>query len=172
MAWTSPATWTAGQVVSAADMNTQVRDNMSYLLSGRPIATATRQAQYSTTTASFTDVDATNLKVSGSIISGRAMVLISTGLGAANSANHYGAVSVIADSTTYPLTHNTTYGLAFASQNDVQKTVGLLAIFTGLSAGTHDFKLQFKAGVAGQAAYVGSIAVTFAQVTTMALWEA
>lgn len=27
MAWTSPITWTAGQLVTAADLNTHVRDN-------------------------------------------------------------------------------------------------------------------------------------------------
>lgn len=28
MAWTAPATWTAGQVLTAAQLNTQVRDNL------------------------------------------------------------------------------------------------------------------------------------------------
>ena len=28
MAWTSPITWTAGQLVTAADLNTHVRDNL------------------------------------------------------------------------------------------------------------------------------------------------
>jgi hypothetical protein len=31
MAWTSPKTWTVGEVLTAADMNEQVRDNMNAL---------------------------------------------------------------------------------------------------------------------------------------------
>lgn len=31
MAWTTPRTWTAGEVVTASMMNEQVRDNLSYL---------------------------------------------------------------------------------------------------------------------------------------------
>lgn len=31
MAWTTPDTWTAGQVVTAADFNEQIRDNMLFL---------------------------------------------------------------------------------------------------------------------------------------------
>lgn len=31
MAWTTPKTWSVGQLVSAADMNEQVRDNMLHL---------------------------------------------------------------------------------------------------------------------------------------------
>ena len=31
MAWTAPKTWTLGELVSAADLNEQVRDNMGHL---------------------------------------------------------------------------------------------------------------------------------------------
>lgn len=31
MAWTSPRTWVAGEVVTAAELNTHVRDNLNYL---------------------------------------------------------------------------------------------------------------------------------------------
>lgn len=37
MAWTNPLTWETEQVVSASDMNTQVRDNLKYL-KGRALA--------------------------------------------------------------------------------------------------------------------------------------
>ena len=37
MAWTTPDDWSTGQVVSASDMNTQVRDNLKYL-KGRALA--------------------------------------------------------------------------------------------------------------------------------------
>jgi hypothetical protein len=31
MAWTAPATWTTGQVVTAANLNEQIRDNETYI---------------------------------------------------------------------------------------------------------------------------------------------
>jgi len=31
MAWTAPATWTTGQVVTAAELNEQIKDNETYL---------------------------------------------------------------------------------------------------------------------------------------------
>ena len=31
MAWTAPQTWVTGQIVTAADMNTDIRDNVGYL---------------------------------------------------------------------------------------------------------------------------------------------
>jgi hypothetical protein len=31
MAWTTPSTWTTGQVVTAADLNAQIRDNMTFV---------------------------------------------------------------------------------------------------------------------------------------------
>ncbi len=31
MAWTAPKTWTVGELVSAADMNVQLRDNLNHL---------------------------------------------------------------------------------------------------------------------------------------------
>lgn len=35
MAWTTPATWTTGEKVTAAKMNAQVRDNVGFLYSGK-----------------------------------------------------------------------------------------------------------------------------------------
>ena len=43
MAWTSPRTWTTGELVTAALMNTHVRDNLSYLytLAATPLTVKT-----------------------------------------------------------------------------------------------------------------------------------
>lgn len=39
MAWTTPKTWTVGEVMTAANVNTHVRDNLGYLYNGlyRPV---------------------------------------------------------------------------------------------------------------------------------------
>lgn len=38
MAWTTPRTWTVGEVVTAAQMNEQLRDNLNYLKSRTDVA--------------------------------------------------------------------------------------------------------------------------------------
>ena len=34
MAWTAPQTWTTGQIVTAADLNTDIKDNMNTTMAG------------------------------------------------------------------------------------------------------------------------------------------
>ena len=38
MAWKNPQTWVAGNLVTANDLNTHLRDNLNYLHTGRPLA--------------------------------------------------------------------------------------------------------------------------------------
>jgi hypothetical protein len=46
MAWTTPKTWIAGSVLTAAEMNTHVRDNLSYLYDQIGGATGFNQPNY------------------------------------------------------------------------------------------------------------------------------
>ncbi len=64
MAWTSPITWTPGQVVTSTDLNAQLRDNLGYLLA-RPNGGVLRDnnANYTTSSGMFVDIDGTNLKI-------------------------------------------------------------------------------------------------------------
>jgi hypothetical protein len=52
--WTTPRTWTAGELVTASIMNTHVRDNLDWLKT--PIAAIDLASSVSTTSASLTDV--------------------------------------------------------------------------------------------------------------------
>jgi len=65
MAWTTPATFVAGAILTAAQMNTNVRDNTNALYtSQRRFAQGTRTTQYdftATTVATSTDVFASDL---------------------------------------------------------------------------------------------------------------
>lgn len=56
MAWSVPRTWTTGEVVTAAMMNTDVRDNLNFLFSGMPAAFAYHSTTQSVTSATFTAV--------------------------------------------------------------------------------------------------------------------
>lgn len=57
MAWTTPRTWVTNELVTAAMMNEQLRDNLDYLLT--PAAWALQATgAYATTSASYSNVDA------------------------------------------------------------------------------------------------------------------
>jgi hypothetical protein len=59
MAWTSPATWNAGAILTAAQLNTQLRDNLAYLKgSAGTIAFDSGATFASTITATGTNGDA------------------------------------------------------------------------------------------------------------------
>ena len=63
--WTLPRTWATGEIVTAAQLNTHLRDNLEYLKlqNDTPLNhfTCTASATYSTTSTSFADVDASGL---------------------------------------------------------------------------------------------------------------
>src|SRR5579871_841217 len=158
MTWTnfptSPQTYFyTGQLIAAADMNTYIRDNMNYLLSGRPIGFLKRSAQYTFTNTAWADVDATNLILNVSTASGRLWVAASIFCASANSGNAYTSFDAVIDSTTR--LGDATYGLG---------TVGGVATIplticgsiTGLSVGSHSVKLQNKCAAAPGGSITGT----------------
>lgn len=59
MAWTTPKTWATDEVLTAADMNAQLRDNMNYLSALRVYdQTNIDQTVYTTTSATWANVHA------------------------------------------------------------------------------------------------------------------
>src|SRR5713226_7938382 len=64
MGWSTPPTFVTGQLVGATDLNTYVRDNTNYLLA-RPKNAIKRDnnANYTSTSTSFVDIDGTNLVI-------------------------------------------------------------------------------------------------------------
>jgi len=76
MAWTAPKTWTVDGVLTAADMNTYVRDNLHYLLSpNKGVIIRNNNGDYSTTSTSWVDVDATNLSLTITTHGGPVLVI-------------------------------------------------------------------------------------------------
>jgi hypothetical protein len=54
MAWTPPRTWTTSQLVTAADLNTDLRDNLNYLYDRANTDTAAVTGLISTNSTSYT----------------------------------------------------------------------------------------------------------------------
>src|SRR5215475_4560022 len=145
MGWTSPPSWVAGNVIGATDLNTYVRDNTNYLLA-RPKTVIKRDnnANYTTTSTSFVDIDGTNLAASITI-SGSVLLM-----------GFVGVVSPGGILANYPWFDFTIDGTRYASagadglirststtSGGIQDTpVCILGIATGLSAGAHTVKVQ------------------------------
>jgi hypothetical protein len=160
MAWTTPETRAAGDILSAAKWNEQVRDNENYLFSGRPKFSIFRDngADYSTSSTSFVDVDGTNLKgvltISGSaVLLGFNCVCASTGGGTTLAPDFDFSIDGVRAGAAGA------DGLARGASLTiyVYPNVGLVALVTGLSVGSHTFKIVWKANAAATVSmYAGS----------------
>jgi hypothetical protein len=150
MAWTTPATWTPGQVVTASDLNTHLRDNLNFLFS-RPNSVIKRDnnANYTTTSTSFVDVDGTNLKITLTI-TGSVVLLAFTVMATSNA-----IFDILIDSTRYASGGNDGL-LAAQDASSARGPVSAALLITGLSAGAHTFKLQWKAVTGTATLYAGS----------------
>ena len=58
MAWTTPRTWTTGELFTAAIGNTHIRDNLNYLFSSASLIVQVVSATYATQTASSSSTHA------------------------------------------------------------------------------------------------------------------
>ncbi len=93
MAWTVPRTWTAGMVVGATGLNTDLRDNMNFLLNGKGVARYVLTGNYSLTTMSAWT---TLVSVTGTNTTQRAVVFMHgyfKSYGAANAAYYRLAIN-------------------------------------------------------------------------------
>ena len=144
MAWSTPRTWTTDEIVTKTMMDTDVRDNMNYLLSGRPTddsSVLTATTDYSFTGAGtnvFFDVDATNLILTVTLNSTRffcyAFLDMRVSAGTAN-------LDIINNSTTR--IGDATNGLVINGTATLTRFT-LFGLFTGLTPGVNTFKTQAK----------------------------
>lgn len=52
----SPRTWTVGELLTASKMNTDLRNGLNFLLSGKPVASLTKTANQSIPNNTFTNI--------------------------------------------------------------------------------------------------------------------
>lgn len=144
MGWTTPRTWVDGELENAAIFNPHVRDNLGYLLN-RPNQKILRNnaADYTTSSASFVDVDATNLLLT-LVMSGGAALITVAGMVAnvTNSASIRFDIAV--DGVRYSGATNGIASVVTASAGTtVDAPISFAILVTGLSAASHAFKLQW-----------------------------
>jgi hypothetical protein len=147
MAWTTPKTWSVNELVTAANMNAQLRDNLLYLkgeqdfLRSRPFGSQyyTLSSAIQTTSTSYVDVDATNIKVT---VSGTrpGWILVWAMFTAYKWTSGNGYFRLIYDGYYVPGTGDP----ALLKVLNTHLTIQLAQAFYAPTGGTHDFKLQFK----------------------------
>jgi hypothetical protein len=155
--WTTPATWAVNQLVTADDLNEQLRDNLEFL-KGPPTGAykANQGSDYGTSSTSFVNVDATNWAFSLDIAGGAVLMgFQGSVLGNTTSRRVYFDVDV---NTLGRLGADD--GLVTVHNPNGSDARIVLAAFTylltGLPAGTHIFRLQWKVDNGSAILYAGA----------------
>jgi hypothetical protein len=146
--WHTPATWTVGQLVTATNLNEQLRDNLEFLKTPpTSLYNLNQGSDYTTTSTSFVDVDATNLSLTINTAGGDVLIVF-LGFGAGSARLYFDiaidGVRMAGDD-----------GFFSAVQNS-NGPLTLVALKQGLSAGSHTFKLQWKVNSGTGTLYAGA----------------
>lgn len=155
--WTAPATWNVGQLVTANDLNTQLRDNLEFLKSPPSgIFTLNQGADYTTSSTSFADIDGTNISLQIATTN-LAKVLIGF---TANVRRSTAGTIVYFDCTLDGVRIGGDDGIVavYDPLNQVPGTpVTFLAWAQGITpAGNHTFKMQWKVNANSATLYAGA----------------
>lgn len=161
MAWTVPPSWSTSQLVTATQMQV-LSDDLAYLLN-RPNNSIKRDngSSYTTTSTSFTDLDGTNIKITMSI-SGSAVLLgftavILGGAAVADAGSPYFDFDI--DGTRFASAGTDGYfraGYNSSSAAQAVSNVSMTALVTGLSTGSHTFKVKWKVASGTATLFSGS----------------
>ncbi len=146
--WSVPRSWSVGELVTASLLNTHLRDNLEFLKTPPTALYHVNQStDYTTTSTSFADVDATNLSFNLTTAGGDVLIVF-MGYGG-GSARLYFDVAI--DSVRMAGDDG-----FLASVNAANTPITLVALKQGLSAGSHTFKLQWKVNSGSATLYAGA----------------
>lgn len=137
MAWTTPRTWVTGEVVTAAYFNTNLRDNLNFLVGAAGAEVLTSETTTSTTYTDLATVGPAVTVTTG--VSALALFSAEMGNSTANATLLSVAVSgatTLAASENYRAVDNTTSGVTGFNHK----------FFTGLTAGSNTFTLKYRVG--------------------------
>jgi len=147
MAWTTPRTWSS-EVLTSDLLNTHLRDNLEHLydrMQNNTEYTANESADYTTTSTSFVDVDATNFALTITTNGGNCLVGFTGFVDIGGASTQYVHFNVDVDGSAYFADD----GLGGGWDNLTKKLVSFVVLIEGLTAGSHTFKLQWKSPLAG-----------------------
>lgn len=149
MAWTTPKTW-AAEPLTSSDLNTYLRDNQE-ALKYPPSANHefSEASNYTTTSTTFVDVDATSGKFSHTITTNGGDVMVGF-MGSFLHSSSGVLTAIFLDINVDGSAVGSTTGFLVSTINasNVKKPMSFVYLITDLSAGSHTFKLQWKTGAA------------------------
>ena len=146
--WTPTETWETNDLVTADMMNLQVLGNLEFLKTP-PTGLYAPTVQYTTSSSSFVDVDATNLVFTKTLGGGDVLI------GFFGSLYHASSSRVSFDIDIDGTRLGNDDGLIGGQVDNLAVPIALLAWKQGLSAASHTFKLQWKVTGGGTATLYG-----------------
>lgn len=172
MAWTTPATFIANQIVGASDLNTQLRDNLNYLFASRPTGITNYQngSNYTTTSTSFVDVDATNVKLTLTLSGSRLFIVSRFVANYTNVANN--GINFAFYSVGLNANGSTTNWQGNSAASNIEGQVNMVDIFTGLAAGSQTIRLRWAvSNGAGTGSIIFFSGTNLHYTVVMVAWE-
>lgn len=156
MSWTTPITWAIRDAITMAKLNSQLRDNLSYLFA-RPSSKVTilgTGTNLTTTSTTMVAVDDAQFTLTLTIATGEDVELWINGVTGGSATNINAIMDVIIDDTNFVSSGNTSdlaFGLWYTGHPASPLLTGLRGriLVSGLAAGTHTFKLRWKVSSAG-----------------------
>lgn len=137
--WTANRTWTTGELVTAAVLNTYVRDNLDWLKTPTASNVAPFATTFTTTSTTFTDVTS----MTATITTNGGGVDVYTRFTSSNSGTADTAYDIVLDGVSES---GTTHGLYRHGSPGAAASVGVAFMhhIDTLSAGSHTIKLQVR----------------------------
>ncbi len=142
MPWTTEPTFVSGQIVGASDLNTYLRDDMNFVFNGKALAQTmyAKGSDYTTTSTSMVDIDATNLALTITVTTGRVRINFAGYFYSDSAVSRVAFIDVLVDGTS--INGGNPEQKAYADTNGTPMSFTVYK--TGLSAASHTFKLQWK----------------------------
>ena len=157
MAYSTLPIVAAGDVIRSSTWGNIARANEEYLFSGRPTDSDGGVAiAVTTTSTTYAEMDATNLKKSITVNNGRLLVVFSAYIVTDNVSTHKGYVTVYVDSVDIG---DATYGI-YTCYTNTARSFHWMKILTGLSVGAHEIKIMGKVENAAQTLRIGQTTVS------------
>lgn len=139
MTWSTPRTWETNELVTAANMNTYISDNLSHLMSGVGGDAKYSTAYGTTNYTAFTAINSANLDITLTVGRTRVLVFFSANIQATS---QIGYVTVSNGSTDL--------GNMITLAASAYMYAAVMGVFTGLTIGTsYTFSPQWKTAASG-----------------------
>lgn len=143
--WATGKTWASGELVTATMLNDEVRDQDISLKQPASFTVDVDEASdYSTTSTSWTDIDATDLSVSITTAGNAVEVTFSGNLYFNGAGGYYGLLDLAVDGTRHAGDDGRIVFGSPGTTVNVAIPVTVKWVVRGLSAGSHTFKLQWR----------------------------